>query len=178
MAEIKYPNIGNDLLQKWKIEKNDKNKEAEIGKFLKSTKTNSRTDNSGATTLSLIGNSFMYIETSSKNHGILVFVSFERTDISQYSNITFHFNRLSILPIDSLKSMGRFRIHFLIEDNTWSTTYDIPKNDRYSDSSTDWTLVSLNFTVENYGIKLIFDEIDTPHADLCFSNITITHSVK
>ena len=51
--------------------------------------------------------------------------------------------------------MGRFRIQLLLEDNTWSTRYNIPKNDRYSDSSTDRTLVSLNFTQENYGIKLI-----------------------
>ena len=73
--------------------------------------------------------------------------------------------------------MGRFRIQLLLEDNTRSTRYNIPKKDGYSDSSTDWSLVSLNFTKENYGIKLIYDEIDTPHADMCFSNITITHSV-
>ena len=73
--------------------------------------------------------------------------------------------------------MGRFRIQLLLADNTWSTSYNIPENDRYSDNSTDWTLVSLNFSVENYGIKLIYDEIDTAHADMCFSNITITHSI-
>ena len=72
--------------------------------------------------------------------------------------------------------MGRFGIHLLLKDNTWSTRYKIPKNDRFIDNSTEWTLVSLNFTVENYGIKLIYDEIDTPHADMCFSSITITHS--
>ena len=73
--------------------------------------------------------------------------------------------------------MGRFRIQLLLQDNTWSTRYNIPKNDRYSDNSTDCRLVSLNFTVENYGIILIYDQIDSPHADMCFSNITITHSV-
>ena len=52
--------------------------------------------------------------------------------------------------------MGSFRMQFLIADNTWSSRYDIPKIDRYSNSSTDWTLVSLNFTVENYGIKINF----------------------
>ena len=61
--------------------------------------------------------------------------------------------------------MGRFRIELLLEDNTWSTRYNIPKNDRYSDTSTDWTLVILNFTIENYGIRLVYDQIDTPHAD-------------
>ena len=74
--------------------------------------------------------------------------------------------------------MGRFRNQLLLEDNTWSTRYNIPENDRYSDTSTDWTLVSSNFTVDNYGIKLIYDEIDTPHADMCFSNITITLYIK
>ena len=73
--------------------------------------------------------------------------------------------------------MGHFSIQLLHKDNTWSTRYNIPKNYRYSDSSTDWTPASLNFTEENYGIKLIHDQIDKSHADICFSNITITHSV-
>ena len=119
----------------------------------------------------------MYIETSNNNHGNNVFVSFERTDIIQITNITFYYKRYSLLPNDSLKAMVRFRLQLKLEDNTWSTRYNIAKNDRYSDSSTDWTLVSLNFTEETYGIKLIFDEIDTAHADMCFSNITIPYSV-
>ena len=73
--------------------------------------------------------------------------------------------------------MGRFRIQLLLEDNTWSTRYNIPINDRYNDSSTDWTVLNLFFTEENYGIKLIYDQIDTAHADMCFSNNTKTHSV-
>ena len=82
-----------------------------------------------------------------------MFVSWERTDILQITNITFYYNRFSILNNDSLKSMGRFRIQLLLGANTWSTRYNIPKNDRYSNSSTDWTLVSLIFTEENYGKK-------------------------
>ena len=160
------------------IKCNDKNNNGEIQNFNKSTKTNSPTGYSAATSLPPVGNAFMYIETSSNNHGNNVFVSFERTDIIQSSNISFYYNRFSNLTNDSLKSMGRFRIQLLLEDNTWSTRYNIPKNDRYSDSSTDWTLISLNFTVENYGIKLIYDQIDTPHADMCFSSITITYSVN
>ena len=125
-----------------------------------------------------IGNSFMYVETSSGNHGHeRIFVSWERTDITQITNITFYYNRFSILTNDSLKSMGRFRIQLLLNDNTWNTQNTIAKNDRYSDSDSEWTLLSLDFTVENYAIKLICDQIDTTHADMCFSNITITHSV-
>ena len=107
----------------------------------------------------------------------MFFCSFERTDIIQKTDITFYFNRFSILTNDSLKSLGRFRIQWLLEDNTWSTQYNIAKNTQCSDNSTYWTLLNLDFTVENYGIKLISDQIDKPHADMCFSNITITHSV-
>ena len=74
--------------------------------------------------------------------------------------------------------MGRLQIQLLLEGNSWNTQYTIPKNSQYSDSSTDKTLLNLNFTVENYGIKLNYDEIDSAHADMCFSNITITRSVN
>ena len=73
--------------------------------------------------------------------------------------------------------MSRFRIQLLLKDNTLSSRYNIPKNDPCSDNSTDWTLVGLNFTGEIYGFKLVFDEIDTTHAHMCFSNITKTLTV-
>ena len=133
---IKYPNTGGYLLQNWVIKCNDKNNNGKIQNFMKATKTNSPTGYSGAASLPPIGNSFMYMETSSNNHGNDVFVCFEGTDIIQISNITFYYNRFSILTNDSLKSMGRLRIQLLLEDITWSTRYNIPKTDRYSDSST------------------------------------------
>ena len=177
ITEIKYPNIGSDLLQKWYIKCNNKNDVSKVGDFIKSTKTSPPTPDTGASTLPPIGTSYMYIETSSNNHGNNVFVSFERTDIIQIANISFYYNRFSILTNDSLKSMGRFRIQLLLEDNTWSTQYTIDKNTQYSNTSTEWKLLNLNFTIEIYGIKLIYDQIDTAHADMCFSNITITYSV-
>ena len=73
--------------------------------------------------------------------------------------------------------MGRFRIQLLLEDNTWSTQYTIAKNTNYSNSSTEWSLLNIDFTQKSYGIKIIYDQIDTAHADMCFSNITITYSV-
>ena len=173
---IKYPNNGGYLLQNWNIRCNDKSNNGKIQNFLRSTKTNSPTGDSGAIRLPPIGDCFMYVETSSNNFGNNVYVSFERTDIIQITNISFYYIRYSSSN-QNLRAMGRFRIQLLLSDNTWSTLYTIAKNDRYSDSSTDWTLIDLNFTVENYGIKLIYDQIDTPHADMCFSNITITHSV-
>ena len=177
ITEIKFPNSGNALLQKWKIYCNNKNNQSRISDFIKSTKTNSPTGFSRATSLSPIGDAFMYVETSSNNHGSNVFVSWERTDIIQISNITFYYNRFSILTNDNLKNMGRFRVQLLLDDNTWSTQYTIDKNTHYSDSESEWKLLNLDFTVENYGIKLILDQIDTAHSDMCFSNITITHSV-
>ena len=119
----------------------------------------------------------MYIETSSNNHCNNVFVSFEQTDIIQISNNTFYHNRFSILTDDNLKSMGRFRIPLLLEDNTWSTHYTIPKNSQYSISSTEGTMLNLVSTEPNYGIGIYYDKIGTPHVDMCLSNITITHSV-
>ena len=119
----------------------------------------------------------MYVETSSANHGANVFVSWERTDIIQITNITFYYNRFSILTDDNSKNTGRFRIQFLIEDNNWSTQYTIAKNTQYSNNPIDWTLLNLDFTLKNYGNKLILDQIDTALSYMCFSNITITHSV-
>ena len=168
---------GPHVLPLWKVICNNKNNNGKISNFIKTTRTNSPTSQSGATVLPPIGSSFMYIETSGDNYGNNTFVSFERTDIIQITNITFYYNRFSILTNESLKSMGRFGIQLLLKDNTWSTQYTIAKNTQYSNTSTEWTLLNLDFTVENYGIKLIYDQIESPHADMCFSNIMITHSV-
>ena len=53
MTEIKYPNIGSDSLQKWNIKCNNKNNQSRISDFIKSTKTNSPTGHSGATSYHL-----------------------------------------------------------------------------------------------------------------------------
>ena len=174
---IQFPNVGDYLLQNWNIKCRDVNGNGKIQNFIKSTKTSSPTSESGATNLPPIGTALMYIETSSGNHGNNVFCSFERSDIIQITNKTFYSKRFSILTNDILKAMGRFRIQLLLEDNTWSTQYTIAENTQYSDNSTDWTLLNLDFTVSNFGIKLIYDQINKPHADMCFSNITITDSV-
>ena len=73
--------------------------------------------------------------------------------------------------------MGRFRIQLLLEDDTWNTQYTIAKNTQYTTTSTEWTVLNLDFTVEIYGIKLIYDQIGKTDVDMCFSNITISHSV-
>ena len=177
-TEIKCPNTGSNLLQKWNIKCNNINDASKVGDFIKSTKTNSPTGYSGAKSLPPIGNSFMYIETSGNNSGNDdIFVSWERIDIIQITNITFYYNSFSLLTNNSKKSMGRFRIQSLLDDNTWSTQYTIDKNTQYSYSESEWKLLNLDFTLENYGIKLILDQIDTAYSDMCFSNITITHSV-
>ena len=153
---------------------NDRNNAGKTQKFIRLTKANSPTPKSGATSLPPIGDSFMYIETSSNNQGENVFCCFERIDIIQISNISFYFNRFSTSDV---KAMGRFRIQLLLGDNTRSNRYNISKDDRYSDTSTTSTLINLTSTVENYGIRFIYGEIDSAVCDMCFINITITHSV-
>ena len=155
----------------------DINGDSKPNKFLKSTKTNSPTPQTGATILPPTGNAFMFVETSSNTNGNHTYVIWERTDIIQITNITFYYNSFWILTDDSLKRMGRLRIDVKLDDNTWSNQYTIAENSQYSDSSTDWSLINLDITVENYGIRLVYDRIQSAHADMCFSNITITHSV-
>ena len=171
---IKFPNHGGYLLPNWRIFCNDRSNSGKIQNFIRSTKTNSPTTNSGATVQPPIGDSFMYIETSSNNFGLNVFCIWERVDIIHISNITFYYNRFSIQG--DLRAMGRFCIQILTKDNVWLTKFNIPKNDQFSDASTDWIILNLNITDENYGVKFIYDQIDSAHADMCFSNLTITHS--
>ena len=103
-------------------------------------------------------------------------VSWERTDKIHISNIKFHCNRFSTAD-QNLRGMGRFRIQLKKEDNSRSTIHIIPKNNQFSNGSTQWHFFDLDITQENYGIKFIYDQIPTAHSDLCFSNITLTHSV-
>ena len=68
----------------------------------------------------------MFIEKSANSFGQNVYCSFERTDTFHISDVTFYFNRFSGKGV--CKAMGRFRIQLLLEDNTWSTRYNTPKN--------------------------------------------------
>ena len=45
--------------------------------------------------------------------------------------------------------MGCFRIQLLLEDNTWNTQYTIKKNSQFSSTDSEWTLLNLDFTIEN-----------------------------
>ena len=175
-TNIIYPNTGGYLLQSRSLLCNDINNNGKIQNCIKSTKTTTPTGNGGAGSLPPIGQNFMFVETSGANNNHeRIFVSWERTDIIQITNISFYYNRFSISD-PNLRSMRRFRIQ-LLEDNIWVTQYTIPKNTQYSNTHTDWSLLNLDFTTDNYGIELIYDQIDTAHADMCFSNISITHSV-
>ena len=51
--------------------------------------------------------------------------------------------------------MGGLRIQLLLDDDTWSTYCTIAKNTQYSNSSSDWIFLYLDFTVGNYDTKLI-----------------------
>ena len=140
--------IGNDgvnLLHYWEILCSDRKGSGKIAKLVRSAKSSTISPNSRAATVPIVKSSFLYKETSSSNYGQHVFCSVELRDVFGKNNMSFYFNRFSG---GSCKTIGRFRIHLLSSDITWSTPCNIPKNDRYRKSSTDWTLVSLIFTVQ------------------------------
>ena len=176
LTEMRAPNSGLYLLQKWRIVCKDKNNNAKINNFIKSTKTQSPTENSGATELPPIGNSFMFLESSGNNNGDNTYVRLIRTDITQITNISFYYNRFSISD-ENLRAMPRFRIQILLENGNWENKFTIEKRSQFSNSSTEWTHLSLDFTQENNGIRLIFDRISSAHADMSLSNISITHTL-
>ena len=78
------------MLQQWTTKCKDKNNHGKEQNVVNSTKSSSPTGSSGSTSFPPIGDSFMYIEASgnSSDKGN-VFVSFERTDVFQISNIGF-----------------------------------------------------------------------------------------
>ena len=105
ITTFKIGNSGNCLLPLWKIACNDRNGAGQITNFIRATKLNSPTSDSGATNLPSIEDTFIYGETSQDN-GNGVNVRFERTDIIQSTKITLYYNRVSIVTYDSLNSMG------------------------------------------------------------------------
>ena len=178
-TKMVFPNTGIDLLQNWKIICYNKLGEGLPSDFIKSTKTNSPTGSSGATNLTPIGTCFMYIETNANNHNSSndnVLVSFERTDNIRNSNITFYYNRYSISTANK-RNMAKLEIQ-LLRNGVWQTEYTMDKDTNFSTLSTDWTLFNMNIISQpNYGIKLIYSGINSTHADMCFSDINITHSI-
>ena len=121
ITKIKFPNTSSELLQKWNIYCNNKINQSRKTDLIRSTKTSSPPVESGATSLPPIGDSFMYIETSSNNHSENAYVSFEKSDIIQITEKTFYYNRYSILTHDHLKNMVCLRVQLLLGDDTWST---------------------------------------------------------
>ena len=119
----------------------------------------------------------MYIETSSNNINSAnddVFVSFERTDNIHISKIRFYYSRYSI-SLESHQNIGKVEIQ-LIRNGIWETEYTMDKNANFSTLSTEWTLLNMNIVSQpNYGIKLVYSGIISAHADMCFSDINITH---
>ena len=66
---MRSPNIGSDLLTKWRIKILHKNNGAKVDNFFKSSTSSSPTGESRATSLPPIGSAFMCIETSSNKYG-------------------------------------------------------------------------------------------------------------
>ena len=73
--------------------------------------------------------------------------------------------------------MGKLEIQ-LLRNGVWQTEYTMGKDTNFSSLSTDWTLLNMNIISQpNYGIKIVYSGINTAHADMCFSDINITHSI-
>ena len=92
LVDITFIKHGNGayLLPRWKVVCKNKNNIGLPTIFIRATKTVSPTSQSGATVLPPFGNAFIYIETSSNNHGHeRVFVSWERTDIIHLLKLLF-----------------------------------------------------------------------------------------
>ena len=118
-------------------------------KFSRATKTNSPTGKTGSTSTPSIGDSFMYNEASGNNFGSNVFISFERIDIIQISINTFYYNRYSN-PTSILRSTARFRIQLLLPNGQWHPKYKIPEKTIYSSTSTDWSLLTLDYGITEF----------------------------
>ena len=73
------------LLQQWNIECIEKIDRVKITNFVKPSLSPTPTGSAGARSLPPIGDSFMYIKTSSNSSFPNVYCSFERTDIIQTS---------------------------------------------------------------------------------------------
>ena len=100
---MKSTNTGVYLLQNWLKKCNDKKQNVKIQNFVISTKqtTQRAYQEQLLHPKSVMGDAFMFVETSSNIHGNIVFVSWERVDIIQITNISFYCNRFSILTNDS-----------------------------------------------------------------------------
>ena len=73
--------------------------------------------------------------------------------------------------------MGKFEI-LLLRNGVWEIEYTMNKDTNFSTLSTDWTLFNMNIISQpNYGIKLVYSSTNTAHADMCFSDINLTHSI-
>ena len=130
---IKAPNAGEYLLQQSVKKINDIKIAGKLKCFVNSSKSSSLTQKSGTTSLPSIEIFFMYIKTGENFFGSKVFVSFQRTGISQIGNTTFHFNRYS----DSTKNnraMGRFRVQKFFFGQ-WNTNIMSGENSSYSSTS-------------------------------------------
>ena len=131
---INIGNSGGYLLPLLKIVCFDRSGTGRITNFSQSTKTDGPPGNLEATSVSSIGDSFMYIETSASKNGQSVFFVASNGYISiQISNFTFYCKNFSA---GNSKTMVDFRNQLLTKNKTRSTRYNIPKNDRYSNSPT------------------------------------------
>ena len=77
--------------------------------------------------------------------------------------------------IGNSKAARRFRIHILLLNGQSFSKFTVTEKTNYSDNSIDWSFINIDFTESTYGIRLVYDQIDTSSADIRFSNFTLAH---
>ena len=74
-------------------------------------------------------------------------------------------------------NMGKLEIQ-LLRNGVWETEYTMDNDTNFCKLSTDWNLFNMNILSQpNNVIKLVYSGINSAHADICFSDINITHSI-
>ena len=118
-----------------KIVRCDKNIAGKVTNLKISIKMNFPTANTKASSILPIGDCFMYVGRSSIKLGLGVFVSFERSDFFQISNISFYSKRFSTPTSNAPVCMRTFR-KYLSRGRTWQTRYTLEES---LGSSSKWT---------------------------------------
>ena len=81
------------------------------------------------------------------------------------------------IPASNLEPKGSYRIPILLPKSRWPSNCKIAENTKYTNTSTKWTSLKIDFTQANYGIELLYDGTDLILADVSFSSIMITRFV-
>ena len=70
--------------------------------------------------------------------------------------------------------MGKFQVLNRDKDSESKVIYPLNKNEIYTKNN-EWVLIDLEINKDNYGVRILFSEIDTDIAEMAISNKTKSH---